>query len=87
MTETRRPRSRRRRNAGGGPRRQLEDQKIFFKMRAILKLMRKQELMFKRITKLMREIIDLHDFSADLQMLTGDLGAMDLQTVTEIKTL
>ncbi len=32
----------------------------------------------------MREIIDLHDFSADLQMLTGDLGAMDLQTVTEI---
>ncbi len=69
MTETRRPRSRRRRN---------------FKLRANLKLMRKQELMFKRITKLMREIIDLHDFSADLQMLTGDLGAMDLQTVTEI---
>ncbi len=82
MTETRRPRNRRR-NAGGGPRRQLEDQKIFFKLRAILKLMRKQEIMFKRITKL-REIIDLHDFSADLQMLTGDLGAMDLQTVTEI---
>ncbi len=47
-----RPRSR---NAGGGPRRQLEDQKIFFKMSSILKLMRKQELMFKRITKLMRE--------------------------------
>ncbi len=46
--------------------------------------MRKQELMFKRITKLMREIIDLHDFSADFTMLTGDLGAMDLQTVTEI---
>ncbi len=40
--------------------------------------------MFKRITKLMREIIDLHDFSVDLQMLTGDLGAMELQTVTEI---
>ncbi len=84
MTETRRPRNRRRRNAGGGPRRQLEDQKIFFKLRAILKLMRKQEIMFKRITKLMREIIDLHDFSADLQMLTDDLGTMDLQTVTEI---
>ncbi len=57
--------NRRRRNAGGGPRRQLEDQKIFFKMRAILKLMRKQEIMFIRITKLMREIIELHDFSAD----------------------
>ncbi len=65
-------------------RRQLEDQKIFFKLRAILKLMRKQEIMFKRITKLMREIIDLHDFSIDLQMLTDDLGTMDLQTVTEI---
>ncbi len=46
--------------------------------------MRKQELMFKRITKLMREIIYLHDFSADLQMLTDDIGTMDLQTVTEI---
>ncbi len=32
----------------------------------------------------MREIIDLYDFSADLQMLTDDLGTMDLQTVTEI---
>ncbi len=40
--------------------------------------------MYKRITKLMREIIDLHNFSADLQMLTGDLGAMELQTFTEI---
>ncbi len=29
----------------------------------------------------MREIIDLHDFSADLQMLTGDLGAMDLTEI------
>ncbi len=67
-----------------GPKRDLEDQRIFFKMRAILKLMRKQELMFKRTTKLMREIIDLHDFSVDLKMLTGDLGAMELQTVTEI---
>ncbi len=28
----------------------------------------------------MREIIDLHDFSAELQMLTNDLGAMELQT-------
>ncbi len=46
--------------------------------------MRKQEIMFKRITKLMREIIDLYDFSADLQMLTDDLGTMDLQIVTEI---
>ncbi len=27
-------------------RRQLKDQKIFFKLRAILKLMRKQEIMF-----------------------------------------
>ncbi len=31
-----------------------------------------------------RVVIDLHDFSTDLQMLTDDLGAMDLQTVTEI---
>ncbi len=54
-------------------------------MRAILKLMRKQELMFKRITKLMREIIDLHDFSVDLQTLTGDLGAMELQLLQRYK--
>ncbi len=40
--------------------------------------------MYKRITKLMREIIDLYNFSVDLQMLTGDLGAMELQTFTEI---
>ncbi len=40
--------------------------------------------MYKRITKLMREIIDLHEFSVVLQMLTGDLGAMELQTSTEI---
>ncbi len=36
-----------RRNAGG----QLKDQKIFFKLRAILKLMRKQEIMFKKNNK------------------------------------
>ncbi len=43
--------------------------------------------MFKRITKLMTEIIDLHDFSADIPMLTGDLGAMDLQTVRDINAI
>ncbi len=32
----------------------------------------------------MREIIELHNFSADLQMLTGDLGAMELQTFTKV---
>ncbi len=35
----------------------------------------------------MREIIDLHDFSADLQMLTGALGAMDLIMLLKVSIM
>ncbi len=35
--------------------------------------------MSKRIMKLTREMIKLYDFSAELQMLTYDLGMMELQ--------
>ncbi len=41
--------------------------------------MRNQESMNKRIMNLMREIIKLYDFAAELQMLTDDLGMMELQ--------
>ncbi len=41
--------------------------------------------MNKRIMKLMREIINLYGFSAELQMLTNDLETMELQTfITEV---
>ncbi len=54
-------------------------------MKAILKLMRKQESLSKWLMKLMREIIKLYDCSVELQMLTDDLGMMELQfPITEV---
>ncbi len=43
------------------------------------KVNEESRVMNKRIMNLMREIIKLYDFAAELQMLTDDLGMMELQ--------
>ncbi len=68
-----------RRNGADSFRRELEKQKIIFKMRAMSRLLRKQEMMHKKNE--ITEIIELHDFSFELQMLTSELETMELQTL------
>ncbi len=57
----------------------MENQKILFKLRAMVRLQRKQEVTNKKIMKLMKEMIELHDFMAELQTLTNELGAMEIR--------
>ncbi len=45
-----------------------------------MRLLRKQESVNKRIMKLLKEMIELHDFTVELQSLTSELGTMELQT-------
>ncbi len=49
----------------------MENLKILFKLRAMVRLQRKQEVTNKKIMKLMKEMIELHDFMAELQTLTN----------------
>ncbi len=49
-------------------RREMENLKILFKLRAMVRLQRKQEVTNKKI---MKEMIELHDFMAELQTLTN----------------
>ncbi len=49
----------------------MENQKILFKLRVMVRLQMKQEVTNKKIMKLMKEMIELHDFMAELQTLTN----------------
>ncbi len=42
-------------------------------------LQMKQEVTNKKIMKLMKEMIELHHFMAELQTLTNELGAMKIR--------
>ncbi len=45
----------------------------------MVRLQRKQEVTNKKIMKLMKEMIELHHFMAELQTLTNELGAMEIR--------
>ncbi len=68
---SRKVKKRRRRNGAGGLRREMENQKILLKLRTMVRLQRKQEVTNKKIMKLIKEMIELHDFMAELQTLTN----------------
>ncbi len=61
-------------NDAAGPRKDLGYQKnINFKMRTILKLMRKQETLNKKIMRLLREMVEYNNFNLELQTLASSL--------------
>ncbi len=61
-------------------RKKMEHQKIINQIKAIIRLMHKQESIHKKVMKLLREMINIHNHVFELQMLTNGLSEVRLQS-------
>ncbi len=58
----------------------MEHQKIINQIKTIIRLMHKQESIYKKVMKLLREMINIHNHVFELQMLTNGLSEVRLQS-------
>ncbi len=58
----------------------MEHQEIIYRMKTMVQLMYKQESIHKKVMKLLREMINIHNHVFELQMLTNGLSEVSLQS-------
>ncbi len=58
----------------------MEHQKIINQMKTMVRLMRKQESIHKKVMKLLKEMINIHNHVFELQMLDNELSELKLQS-------
>ncbi len=56
-----------------------EHQRIIYRMKAMVHLTRKQEKIHKKVMKLLKEMIELHNHVFELQLLTKELSTLRIQ--------